>query len=171
MRITTKRASMKTFLDVTAADLMSAPVTSIPQDMLLRDAGHLLMKSNISGAPVVDSERNCVGILSSSDFVGWAEAGGEMEKKGKAVSFIAPWGEIINMGECEGCVVSRYMTKGPVMVSPATPIGEIAQKMVDADIHRVLVADKSRPSGIISSTDIMAAVANAARKASYEKRG
>ena len=93
-----------------------------------------------------------------------------MEEKSKAVSFIAPWGEIINLDECEGCVVSRYMTKGPVTVSPATPIGEIAQKMVDAHIHRVLVADNGRPSGIISSTDIMAAVANAARKASYEKR-
>ena len=171
MRSTAKRRVTKTLLDVTAADLMSAPVTSIPHDMLLREAGHLLMKSRISGAPVIDSTGNCVGILSSSDFVGWAEAGGEMEEKSKAVSFIAPWGEVINLDECEGCVVSRYMTKGPVTVSPATPIGEIAQKMVDAHIHRVLVADNGRPSGIISSTDIMAAVANAARKATYEKRG
>ena len=169
MQSTAKKRSTKTLLDVTAADLMSTPVTSIPQDMPLRDAGHLLMKSSISGAPVVDSEGKCVGILSSSDFVGWAESGGEIEEKSKAVSFIAPWGEIINLDECKGCVVSRYMTKGPVTVLPATPIGEIAQKMIDAHIHRVLVADNGRPFGIVSSTDIMAAVANAARKASYKK--
>jgi CBS domain-containing protein len=156
---------------MTAADLMSAPVTSIPHDMLLRDAGHLLMKSNISGAPVVDAEGNCVGILSSSDFVGWAEAGGEMEDKSKAVSFIAPWGEIINLDACEGCVVSRFMTRGPVTVTPATSIGEIAQKMIDAHIHRVLVADNNRPCGIVSSTDIIAAIANATRKSLLEKKG
>ena len=170
MRITTRRAA-KTLLGMTAADLMSTPVTSIPQDMLLRDAGHLLMKSNISGAPVVDAEGNCVGILSSSDFVGWAETGGEMEDKSKAASFIAPWGEIINLDACEGCVVSRFMTRGPVTVTRKTSIGEIAQKMIDAHIHRVLVADNNRPCGIVSSTDVMAAVANATRKLLLEKKG
>jgi CBS domain-containing protein len=170
MRIT-KRRAMKTFLALTAADLMSAPVTSIPHDMLLRDAGHLLVRSSITGAPVVDSEGNCIGILSSSDFAGWAQTGGEMEEKRKAVGFIAPWGEIVNLDACEGCVVSRYMTKGPVTVSLTTPIGEIAQMMIDAHIHRVLVADQNRPCGIVSSTDIMAAVASANRYASHESKG
>lgn len=170
MRISTKRASTKTLLGLTAAELMSAPVTSIPHDMLLHDAGHQLKKSSISGAPVVDAEGHCIGILSSSDFVGWAEAGGEMEEKSKGVSFIAPWGEIIGLDACEGCVVSRYMTKQPVTVELTTPIGEIALKMIDAHIHRVLVVDSNRPCGVVSSTDIVAAVASADRKSSRRKR-
>ena len=94
-----------------------------------------------------------------------------MEEKRKAVGFIAPWGEIVNLDACEGCVVSRYMTKGPVTVSLTTPIGEIAQMMIDAHIHRVLVADQNRPCGIVSSTDIMAAVASANRYANHKSQG
>jgi CBS domain-containing protein len=41
--------------------------------------------------------------------------------------------------------------------------------MVDAHIHRVLVVvDESRPQGIVSSTDILAAVARAAQRAALE---
>ena len=57
------------------------------------------------------------------------------------------------------------MTVQPVMVPPATPIGELARKMVDAHIHRVLVAGEGNtPCGIVASTDVVAAVARAAEK-------
>ncbi len=92
MRVTKKRTSAKNVLGLTAADLMSAPVTSIPHDMLLREAGHRMKHERISGAPVVDAEGKCVGILSSSDFVGWAESGGEMEEKSKGAEFYCALG-------------------------------------------------------------------------------
>jgi CBS domain-containing protein len=48
-------------------------------------------------------------------------------------------------------------------VTPQTPIGEVAQKMAEAHIHRVLVVrDHDRPCGIVTSTDILTAVAGAA---------
>jgi CBS domain-containing protein len=164
MRISTKRASTKPFLKLTAADLMSAPIVTIPYDMLLRDAGHLLVKQAISGAPVVDAEGNCVGVLSAADFIAPVGSRGEDIRNQTDISFVAPWGEVINL-ECScGCVVRDYMTEGPVAVSPQTLIGRIAQIMIDAHIHRVLVAENNRPCGIVSSTDLMAAIAGAARK-------
>jgi CBS domain-containing protein len=169
MGTATTRKAAQSLLELTATDLMSAPVTSIPHDMLLRDAGHLLRRSHISGAPVVDADGNCIGILSSSDFVGWAEAGGEMEEKSKGVSFLAPWGEIISLDACEGCVVSRFMTKDLVRVASTASLGEIAQKMIDSHIHRVLVADGNRPCGVISTTDIVSAVAEAEHKSDHRK--
>ena len=108
---------MKTFLGLTAADLMSTPVTSIPHDMLLRDAGHLLDEVQ---------HHRCTGCrcrrklrwASCPRRILWAgrKPAAKWKKKRKAVSFIAPWGEIISLDACEGCVVSRYMTKGPVTV-------------------------------------------------------
>jgi CBS domain-containing protein len=54
-----------------------------------------------------------------------------------------------------------------VTVAPDTPIGDLAQKMVDHHIHRVVVVvDQNRPGGIVTSTDVLAAVADAARTAS-----
>jgi hypothetical protein len=61
--------------------------------------------------------------------------------------------------------VSRHMTPDPVMVAPTTPIGDVAQLMVDARIHRLIVADaERRPIGIVASTDVVAALARAARQ-------
>jgi predicted transcriptional regulator len=56
--------------------------------------------------------------------------------------------------------VKNYMTRDPVVVSKRTSVAEIARIMVDALIHRVIVVDADqRPIGIVSSTDILSAVA------------
>lgn len=155
----------KSFLALKAADLMTAPVVSIPHEMSLREAARLLHRSNISGAPVMDSEGRCLGILSSSDFVTWAEEGGETAKKGEATTFVAPWGELVSIDDVPDNEIRHYMTVDTVTVAPTTAIGELAQKMVEAHIHRVLVVvEKGRPCGVVTSTDILAAVARAAQR-------
>jgi len=45
------RTAIKSFLALTAADLMTTPVRTILQEMTLREAANLLARSNISGAP------------------------------------------------------------------------------------------------------------------------
>jgi CBS domain-containing protein len=157
----TKRAAAKSLLALTAADLMISPVVTIPEGTSLRDAARLLCRSNITGAPVVDAAGRCLGVLSSSDFV--TRAGEE----GEGVSFIAPWGEVISVEDSPDNEIRHYMTVQPVTVPPTAPIGELAQEMVDARIHRVLVAgEQGRPCGIVTSIDVVAAVARAAQKPS-----
>jgi CBS domain-containing protein len=50
-----------------------------------------------------------------------------------------------------------------VLVTANVKIGELARMMMEAHIHRVIVVDRitSRPVGIVSSMDILAAVARA----------
>jgi CBS domain-containing protein len=151
-------------MDLTAADLMTTPVRTIPQNTTLHEAARLLTHARISGAPVVDADGRCIGVLSSSDFVTWAGKDGG----GKAVHFLAPWGEMIDIDDSPDNEIHHYMTAQPVTVAPTAPIGELAQKMLDAHIHRILVVDESRPQGIVASTDILAAVARAAQRAALE---
>jgi CBS-domain-containing membrane protein len=165
MQASATRAAARSFLNLTAADLMTTPVRTIPHETSLREAAHLLTRDSISGAPVVDADGRCVGVLSSSDFVTWAGTNGN----GKAVHFIAPWGEMINIDDSPDNEIRHYMTAQPVTVAPTAPIGELAQKMVGAHIHRVLVVvDQNRPHGIVTSTDILRAVARAAQKPALE---
>jgi CBS domain-containing protein len=65
----------KPLLALTASDLMSREVITIPQDMSLREAAHLLFQNRIGGAPVVDADGCCVGVLCATDFVHWVEDG------------------------------------------------------------------------------------------------
>lgn len=60
-------------LALTAADVMKGPVEVVPETMLLREAARRLSRAQVSGAPVVDAGGRCVGVLSSGDFVRWAE--------------------------------------------------------------------------------------------------
>ncbi len=166
MQPATLPAASKPLLTLTAADLMTTPVLTIPQDTPLREAALLLSHKDISGAPVVDAKGGCLGVLSSRDFVTWAGKEGEEGEKGEEVRFLAPWGEMIDVGDAPDKAIRNYMTARPVTVVPTTSIGDLAQMMVDAHIHRVLVVvEENRPCGIITSTDILAAVAREARAA------
>ena len=72
-----------------------------------------------------------------------------------------PW-EIIESEAAPRDVVREHMTPNPVVVEPHTPIRDLARRMIDVHIHRVIVVDEfNRPKGIIASTDILAAIAYA----------
>ncbi len=152
----------KNFLDLTAQDLMSKEVISIPARMTLRSAAHLLLHSQISGAPVVDEWNRCVGVISGTDFVRWVEKepGPEgVTRPSQATPYCAEW-QVAELEQVPNDEVRLYMTKDPVTVHPETPISELARAMLDAHIHRVVVVDENRhPVGIITATDILAAVA------------
>jgi CBS domain-containing protein len=155
--------SNKSLLQLTARDLMTREVESIPQWMSLPVAARMLSRAHVSGAPVVDGEGRCLGVISTTDFMTWAEGGESAAKHAYGDSSAHSAWQMVEAEDLPVNLVRRYMTANPVTVGPETPVGELAQKMVDAHIHRVIVVDKdNRPLGIISSTDILAAIANTA---------
>ena len=166
------RNTNKPLLNLTAKDLMSTEVESIPQWMSLPVAARMLSRAHISGAPVVDGDGHCLGVISTTDFMTWAESD-EAAPKDEVPGACAhsAW-QMIEEEDLPANLVRRYMTANPVTVPPDMPIGELTQKMVDAHIHRVIVVDnENKPLGVISSTDVLAAIANTAmRKRQLECR-
>jgi CBS domain-containing protein len=66
--------------------------------------------------------------------------------------------------------VGEFMTADPVTASTDTPIRTLTRMMIDAAIHRVVVVDEAgRPVGIVSSTDVLAAVARCSFEAGEEE--
>jgi CBS domain-containing protein len=156
----------KPLLSLTARDLMSTTVMAIPRAMSLAGAAHLLAQAGVSGAPVVDTEGRCVGVLSANDFVAYADKGRLAAKHPSAQSCAHSEWHVIDLDKVPEDDVEQFMTTDPVTVKPATTLAELAQMMVDAHIHRVIVVDaEDRPIGIVSSTDILAAVAASAQRA------
>jgi CBS-domain-containing membrane protein len=71
--------------------------------------------------------------------------------------------QVVNVEQLPTENVGQFMTPDPVTVAVDTPLPELAQKMVDAHVHRIIVVDWcNRPVGVVSSTDILAAVARGA---------
>jgi len=157
------RTHTKPMFLLTAGDLMTATVVVIPQDMSLQGAARRLIEGQCSGAPVVDDEGRCVGVISAGDFVLWA--GKEKNPKAQPVNpgcVCASWQIVEADHLSDENLVRHVMTADPVTVIQATPVQKLAQMMLDAHIHRLIVVDRQhRPIGIVSSTDVLAAVARA----------
>jgi CBS-domain-containing membrane protein len=155
------KTTIKPILERTAEDLMSRDVITIPSKMSLRAAAHLLAQSHVSGAPVIDETGRCVGVLSAVDLVNWVDRGELAAKRGPTSprGFCCEW-EVIELGALPADAVSCYMTTSLVTARPDALIGELARWMLDAHIHRIIIVDEvGKPIGIVSSTDILAAVA------------
>jgi CBS domain-containing protein len=152
----------KPLMALTAADLMTEALVIIPQEMSLRAAAHLLSMHQISGAPVVDDNGQCVGVLSAMDFVHWAEKeSAAPRRRGSSAEYCQTW-QIVEPESLPREAVINFMTEDPVIVSPTVHLAELARMMVDAHIHRIIVVDgQGRPRGIVSSIDLLAAVAYA----------
>ncbi len=202
--------TMTSLLEMTAGDLMSRDVVTIDQDLPPAEAAHVLLENRIGGAPVVDADGRCIGVLSATDFVRRTD---RLDRSpSRAVAPLPPTCSFLERilepagtelahctlppGACpvqtlaEGpdgrpviscgqphCVlvdwqvvteelppdaVRCFMTPDPVTVLPEVPIRTLARLMIDAHIHRVIVVDEQdRPIGIVTGTDILAAVAYA----------
>jgi len=154
---------------LTAGDLMTAAIVTVPQDMSLQGAAHRLVENQVSGAPVVDEEGRCVGVISAGDFMLWADKEKNARRPAASPGCVCASWQIVEADQySDENRVRNYMTQDPVTVIQSTPIQKLAQMMLDAHIHRLIVVDRQHsPIGIVSSTDILAAVTRAAEPAPH----
>jgi len=160
--------SRKSLFDLTARDLMTPAVLTLPEEMRLPAAARLLSRQQVSGAPVVDHEGHCVGVLSTTDFMHWAGGGavtGRSVGQSRHPNFptddaLAFDWEVMEPDQMPHDEVREHMTRDPMTVSQGTSIVIVAQLMLDGHIHRLIVLNEERqPIGIVSTTDVLAAIA------------
>jgi len=126
------------------SELMQRAVKTVGPDAAVNEAVVTLAASHISALPVVDVMGRMVGVISSTDIL-TSEADAEDATAREALF--------------EDTMVRDIMTLHPLTVSCDAEVREAAQQMLYADIHRLFVVDGERVVGVISTTDIMRAVA------------
>lgn len=202
------QATLKPLAELVAEDVMASDLVLLPEDLPLREAARRLLRNQVGGAPVVNAEGRCVGVLSAIDFLRLAERRADVTKPtapplpitcsfqtkhrmtdGRDVILCTlasgacpmqikehePGGDKVVCSQ-PNCVlvdwqeveveklptdeVRQFMTANPVSVAPDTPIRTLARMMIDAHIHRVIIVDEDhRPIGVVSSTNLLAALA------------
>jgi diguanylate cyclase (GGDEF)-like protein len=115
------------FRNLTARDVMTAPVTCLPRGTPVAEAAGLLLSRQVSSAPVVNADGSLAGIVAERDI---------MENVGVYDNWSAP--------------VERFMADGVIQYDPNTPASVIFDFLCRVQIHRVVVADQGRPVGLIS---------------------
>lgn len=125
-------------------ELMQGNVITVDVDTSINDAVVTLTDAHISALPVVDSGGRMVGVVSTTDILtSEAEANDAVEREALF----------------EEMMVRDIMTRRPLTVTPDTEVREAAQQMLYADVHRLFVTAGDEVVGVISTTDIVRAVA------------
>ena len=126
------------------AELMQTEVHTIPPDARVSDAATTLADARVSALPVVDDGGGLVGVISATDILALEEESEGEQSRGRVLDQTA---------------VRDVMTPEPQTISPDADIREAARRMLEGDVHRLIVIANGRMVGVISTTDIIRAVA------------
>lgn len=129
------------------SELMQTTVVTAMPDTAISDIIVSLADAHVSSVPVVDGHGRILGVLSASDVLA-AEAEAS-DPDARAVL-------------TERSVASDLMTPHAVTIAPNADVREASRLMLYADVHRLFVVELDRLVGVISTTDVVRAVATGA---------
>lgn len=146
-----------------AHQLMTRKVISVAPESSIVNAARLMLKNHVSGLPVVDDEGTIVGIVSEGDFLRRSEIG-TPRKRGRLLGFLFGNGIAARDYVREhGRKISEIMTPSPKTVGKDATLKDIVALMEQNNIKRIPVVRDGKLVGIVSRSNLLAAVANLAR--------
>lgn len=151
------------------SELMQRDIIVVEIDTPILDVHRLFIEEEIHGAPVVDDDQRVRGVISSLDLLRVIRD--ELEPgAGVTVStyfreqlpYSSPdWLDVPEdlQNRVQHLTAADAMTKEIVSVPSSTTIAEVAAKMLEHHIHRVLVIDGQTLVGMITSFDLLRVIA------------
>jgi CBS domain-containing protein len=148
----------------TAAEIMDATVPTVSPDADARSAVELLAKTDKGAIPVVDEERNLIGIVSESDLIL-----GDEEADLHLPLFFDLMGSPIFLGSIKhfeerldkafATKVSELMTAEPEAVSIDDDAETVARRVAETHHNHLPVVDGDRRlAGLVTRADALAAL-------------
>jgi CBS domain-containing protein len=138
-------------------ELMTRDVISVAPETTLKDVAALLVEHGISGVPVVDRDREVLGVVSEADIL-IKEAGPEPRHGG-----LIGW--LLDGGSADGEKLAAR-TAGAAMTAPPVTVGSLAtaakaaRLMTEHGIKRLpVVGEKDVLVGIVTRSDLVRAFA------------
>lgn len=141
-------------------EILTANVKTLDEDCTLAEAARLFQAEGISGAPVLNSAEEVVGVLSLSDLVHAAEiCSSESSAPPGGYYWNAPeWVSLtpsLFSERFEHSPVSDCMSRILHVVEPESDMMDAVRIMCTNHLHRVLVLEGNKLVGIVSSLDIL----------------
>ncbi|GKZ13100.1 chloride channel protein [Haladaptatus sp. T7] len=137
--ITVQERRIGSLEDLTASDVMTTTVDTLPAELSVEDAIPTIRTSDHGGFPVVDSEGNLAGIVTLTDLEPFmsGRAGGETERP-----------------EAEQ-TVGDVCTTDVRTVTPGENLLSVVDKMESFDIGRLPVVEDGGVVGIVTRSDVL----------------
>ncbi len=143
---------------MTARDLMTPDVVSVPPETPVLAVARLLSERGISAVPVLGPAGEVLGVVTEADLIRRL-AGEEDAKPGWFGSLFAdPTAEAERYAKTHGVRAQHIMTEMVLTVGEGDTAAHIAHLMEDRNIRRVFVVTDGRLRGIVSRADLLRAL-------------
>ncbi|MCQ4161426.1 CBS domain-containing protein [Roseomonas sp. GC11] len=143
---------------LTAKDLMTPDVVTVPPETPVLAIAQLLADRGISAVPVLSGDGAVLGIVTEADLIRRLAGQGD-HQMGLLRQLFA---DLDRMAEryasTHGATAADVMTVDVITVTPSTPVSAIAELMEEKHIRRVLVVDQGRLRGVVSRADLLRAL-------------
>ena len=126
------------------ADIMRTNLKTIDAEASVADAVAALTEYSVSALPVLDRHGRAVGVCSTRDIIA-AEA--------------RCHDPVAREQLFEKTLVLEVMTPWPATARPDEDVRKVAQRLLEEKVQRLFVEEKGALVGVVSQTDIVAAVA------------
>jgi len=144
-----------------AKDVMTTTVVTVGPDMPVEEIAQLFLDKQISGAPVVDSYQNLIGVVSEGDLMR------RLEDDDGASSHRSWWLQFVASSEeragdyvkVHGDYAKDVMSRNVHKVGEDATLGEIARLLEERRIKRVPVVTDGKLVGIVSRANLLRGLA------------
>lgn len=151
------------FVALRARDVMQRDVISVRAGDPLDEVERALADARVSGLPVLDEDGQMLGVLSAKDLVRHRAEDAEVPED------LGFEDTVLDADETEPVAYRRTLggkaCAGDVMstdvatVGPDADLVEVARTMVDREVHRLMVVERGRLVGIVSTMDVLRPIA------------
>jgi CBS domain-containing protein len=124
-------------MSLLASDVMVKEVLTVTDSTPLKEVAKLFGEKKITGAPVLNAQGELVGVISETDLI----------RKSTSIGAWSP------------SKAGQIMTRPAVTVAPNDTLQRVCELMFNRRIHRVVVAEENKICGIITTMDILRAIA------------
>ena len=143
---------------------MGSNVMTVATTTPLTDVARLLSEHQVTGMPVTDEVGHIVGVLSMRDIIERYADGDADHRVRSFYELVSDEGpgvdrEALELPYDSQDLAGDVMTAQVHTVHKDAPLPEVAQQMVELGVHRLLVEDGGKHVGLISTTDVLRAVA------------
>jgi CBS domain-containing protein len=147
-----------------AHQIMTKDVITVTPHTTIEDAARIMLRTHISGLPVMDDAGKLVGIVSESDFLRRGEIGTGRKRAKWLQFFLGPGTAASEFVRERGRKVEDVMTPDPVTASEETPLQDLVRLMEKHGIKRLPVVSGKTLRGIVTRSNLLQAVASIAHE-------
>lgn len=124
-------------MTLVAEDVMVSDVLTVRENTPLKEVAALFKEKKITGVPVVNEAGELRGVISESDII-------------RKTNSIGAWSP---------STAGQVMTSNAVTVAPTETMQRVCELMYNRRIHRVVVTEGRQIRGIITTMDVLRAIA------------